>query len=409
MMSRYMDVFGKDANMSKNISTEVLEHLNGELPSNLMYCQDESGNYMVVPRPESQEEGLKLTTQFDLSDHLYKRLKLLPPVNWWTYFYRLQRPIPIKNLKIGNSNKVIPIEETVGNPLQEGKGTISDAQMYPHKFPEPIMVTFENAAGTKISTGIQQQPYDNIAEIKFKNVDYPALKIEVYYFAPLADDISKEKTYTSVAHPIHVMFSVFPAKARNVKEAVEALQLFKSLSDGTASINGHKLSQKSDTSSLSPEQTNEAIRFWSTLLELEEKLQVKFIPSAPFPTEDMQLFNELCVTLIEKKELTWKHPFNHFHMDGYTPVNEKDSLENLVRKEKVTYKFSEGPIATSLLGAKFTLYSESTLKGFVITNISWDDEYKKGCEVYIADAPDDVITLSRLYIAETEYSRQSLK
>ena len=136
---------------------------------------------------------------------------------------------------------------------------------------------------------------------------------------------------------------------------------------------------------------------------------MKFIPSAPFPTEDMQLFNELCVTLIEKKELTWKHPFNHFHMDGYTPVNEKDSLENLVRKEKVTYKFSEGPIATSLLGAKFTLYSESTLKGFVITNIAWDDEYKKGCEVYIADAPDDVITLSRLYIAETEYSRQSLK
>ena len=122
MMSRYMDVFGKDANMSKNISTEVLEHLNGELPSNLMYCQDESGNYMVVPRPESQEEGLKLTTQFDLSDHLYKRLKLLPPVNWWTYFYRLQRPIPIKNLKIGNSNKVIPIEETVGNPLQDGMG-----------------------------------------------------------------------------------------------------------------------------------------------------------------------------------------------------------------------------------------------------------------------------------------------
>ena len=95
--------------------------------------------------------------------------------------------------------------------------------------------------------------------------------------------------------------------------------------------------------------------------------------------------------------------------DLYTPVNEKDSLENLVRKEKVTYKFSEGPIATSLLGAKFTLYSESTLKGFVITNIAWDDEYKKGCEVYIADAPDDVITLSRLYIAETEYSRQSLK
>ena len=409
MMSRFMDIFGKDASVSKNIPTEVLEHLNSELPSNLMYCQDECGNYMVVPRPESQEEGLKLTTQLDLSDHLCKRLKLLPPVNWWTYFYRLQQPIPIKNLRIGNADKVIPIEETVGSPLQEVKGAISDAKMYPHKLPEPIMVTFESATGTKISIGVQQQPYDSIAEIKFKNVDYPALKIEVFYFAPLADDVSEEKAYTSEAHPIHVMFSVFPAKARNVEEAVAALQLFKSLLDGTASLNGHRLLQKSDTSTLTPEQTDQAISFWSALLELEEKLQVKFMPSAPFPAEDVQLFNELCVTLIEKKELTWKHPFDHFHMDGYTPVNEKNSLEDLVGKEKITYKFSEGPIAASLLGAEFNLYSESTLKGFVISNIAWDDEYKNGCEVYIADAPEDVITLSRLYITEAEYSEQNLK
>lgn len=45
----------------------------------------------------------------------------------------------------------------------------------------------------------------------------------------------------------------------------------------------------------------------------------------------------------------------------------------------------------------------------MITNIAWDDEHKKGCEVYIADAPEDVITLSRLYITEKEYSEQSLK
>ena len=170
------------------------------------------------------------------------------------------------------------------------------------------MVTFESATGTKISIGVQQQPYDSIAEIKFKNVDYPALKIEVFYFAPLADDVSEEKAYTSEAHPIHVMFSVFPAKARNVEEAVAALQLFKSLLDGTASLNGHRLLQKSDTSTLTPEQTDQAISFWSALLELEEKLQVKFMPSAPFPAEDVQLFNELCVTLIEKKELTSPPP-----------------------------------------------------------------------------------------------------
>lgn len=406
-MSKFMDAFGKSANMNKNISAEVLDYLNSELPSNLMYCQDENGDYMVVPRPENQEDKLRLTAQLDLSDYLIERLKLIPPVNWWSYFYRLQKPIPVKNSKIGNSDKVIPLENTFGSPLQKEKVTISKAQMYPQKLPEPIMVDFESATGTKIPIAIQQQAYDNIAEIEFENIDYPALKIKIYYFDPLADDVSKEKAYTSAAHPVHMVFSVFPAKARNVEEAVEALQLFKSLTDGTGSINGHALLQKSDTLNLTPEQIDEALNFWSALRELEKKLQVKFVPSAPFPAKDVQLFKELCVTLIDKKELTWKHPFDHFHMGGYTPVDKESTLEELVGKEKIAYKFKEGPIAASLLGAEFSLYSESSLKGFVITNIAWDDEHKKGCEVYIADAPEDVITLSRLYITEKEYSEQS--
>lgn len=409
MMSRFMDVFGKDSIASNDIPAEVLEHLNSELPENLMYYQDKNGNYMVVPRLENQTYSLKGTTELGLSDSLRKRLKLLSPVNWWTYFYRLQQPIPIKNIKIGNSNKVIPIEETVGNPLQESTRTISNAHMYPQKFPEPMMFNFESVEGAKISTAVQQQPYDSIAEIKFKNIDCPALDIELYCFAPLADDISGEKAYTSTEHPVHVIFSVFPTRARNVKEAVEALQLFKGLSDGTASINGRKLYQKSDTSTLSPEQTNEAIKFWSTLLEIEEKLHVTFSPSAPLPAEDIQFFNELRVSLIGEKMLTWKHPFDHFHMGGYTPVNEGFSLENIIGKDNISYQFFEGPIEASLLGTMFNLYSDSILRGFIITNIVWDDEHKEGCEVYIADAPGDVLTLSRKYITEEEYRQRVSK
>ena len=408
-MSRFMDAFGQDAYRSGNISAEVLNLLNSELPTNLMYFQDNDGRYMVIPRPENLGDELKLTTQLDLPDHLRERVKLISPENWWKYFYRLQQPIPIKNIKIGNSDKLIPVEETLGSPLQDSDVIISDAQMYPQKLPNPIVFDFESEEGTKISTAFQQQPYDNIAEIKLQNIDFPALKIEIYYFDPLADDVSNEKSHTNELNKVDLVFSVFPTKANNVKEAVDALELFKSLSNGTAKINGRKLFQKEATITLTPGQIDEALNFWSALRELEKKLQVKFVPSAPFPAEDVQLFKELCVTLIDKKELTWKHPFDHFHIGGYTPVDEESTLEKLVGKEKIAYKFKEGPIAASLLGAEFNLYSESSLKGFVITNIAWDDEQKKGCEVYIADAPEDVITLSRLYITEKEYSEQSLK
>lgn len=408
-MSRFMEAFGQDAYRSGNISAEVLNQLNGELPTNLMYFQDNDGRYRVVPRPGELGDELRLTTQLDLPDHLRERVKLISPENLWKYFYRLQQPIPVKNIKIGNSDKVIPVEETLGSPLQDGDITISDAQMYPQKLPNPIVFNFESEEGTKVSTAFQQQPYDNIAEIKLQNIDFPALKIEIYYFDPLADDVSNEKSHTNESNKVDLVFSVFPTKANNVKEAVDALQLFKSLSNGTAKINGCRLFQKEATKTLTSGQVDEELSFWSTLYELEKKLQVKFVPSASFPAEDVQLFKELCVTLIDKKELIWKHPFDHFHIGGYTLVDKESTLEKLVGKEKIAYKFKEGPIAASLLGAEFNLYSESSLKGFVITNIAWDDEHKMGCEVYIADAPEDVITLSRLYITEKEYSEQSLK
>ena len=138
-MSRFMDAFGQDAYRSGNISAEVLNLLNSELPTNLMYFQDNDGRYMVIPRPENLGDELKLTTQLDLPDHLRERVKLISPENWWKYFYRLQQPIPIKNIKIGNSDKLIPVEETLGSPLQDSDVIISDAQMYPQKLPNPIV------------------------------------------------------------------------------------------------------------------------------------------------------------------------------------------------------------------------------------------------------------------------------
>lgn len=77
--------------------------------------------------------------------------------------------------------------------------------------------------------------------------------------------------------------------------------------------------------------------------------------------------------------------------------------------DNISYQFFEGPIEASLFGATFNFYSDSMLRGFIITNIVWDDEHKEGCEVYIADAPGDVLTLSRQYITEEEYHQRVSK
>lgn len=408
MMIDFYDAFGKDTDAGKDIPEEVLKLLDKKLPANLMYIQDDRGGYEVVPRPETKEAGIKLTTQLDLDETLLERLKCIPPKKWWDYFYRRQKPIPIKNLRIGNNEKMIPVEKTFGNPFMGNEGQVTEAKMYPQRFPDPIIMAFESADGYRADIAIQQQAYDSVLEVKFGNVNFPALKLEIYHYAPLldVDSTAQEDCFTSAERPFHLIFSVTPSKAQSVSEAISALHIFHGLLTGTAKINGNIVSPNGGESTLTSEQLDEILDFWETALKLEQLLKVSFLPSADFPMHDVQLFNELRICLIEKKELTWKHPFNHFHLDGYRLINKEQTLESLIGKEGICYKFEEGPIGISLLGAEFDVFSRSEIKDFVISNIEWDDEKNQGCEVYITDAPGRVLTLSRLYITQEEYFSQ---
>lgn len=411
MIADFYDSFGKDTGTNKEIPAEVLELLNSDLPDNFMYVNDSEGGYMAVPRPDKLTEGLRLTTQFDFDverdSKLIERLGILPQEKWAEYFYRLQRVIPVKNLRVGNEAKTIPLERTIGNPLQERGTIVTDTKMYPESFPDPITIVFESIQGDTIPIKLQQQVYDSLAEIKLQNINFPALKIELYRYAPLVEDLSQEESHTSPDVPLRLTYSVQPALAKTVTDAVAALRVFKGLIEGTIKMNGKVIPPKGIDATLTPQQIDEAIGFWSTALALEEKLKVKFVPSADFPMEDIKLFNELKVCLIDGQEIVWKHPFDHFHMGGYHPVDKDYRFEDFIGKENMAYRFTEGPIEATLLGTEFNIYSRSEIKDFVITNIDWDDESKEGGDVYIADAPGKVLTLSRLYITEEDIAAET--
>lgn len=89
-------------------------------------------------------------------------------------------------------------------------------------------------------------------------------------------------------------------------------------------------------------------------------------------------------------------------MGKYHPSDETYHLEDLIGKEDISSRFIEGPIAATLLGAEFNIYSHTELRDFIITNVEWDDAHKEGCTIYITDAPGKVLKLSRLYITEAE-------
>lgn len=406
MMTDFNDAFGKETGMNKAIPDEVFASLCADLPDNFMYVRDENGEYMAVPRPDKLDQGLRLTTEFDFDlkndAELLYNLEKISIEKWPEYFYRIQKVVPVKNAKIGNDKKVIPLEKTTGNPLQENGFIVTQAMMYPEKFPNPITVNFESTEGDRLPIKIQQQVYDSLLEIKFQNIDFPALKVEIYQYSPLLDEVHHEKSLTSADNPYRFIFSIKPSKAQTVKEAITALHIFKGISDGTAKINGQIIVPKDGGSTLNSQQIDDALTFWSTALKLEEKLNVSFFPGASFPIEDVRFFDELNSCLIDKKEIVWKHPFDHFRMGKYQPADEAHHLEDLIGKEGIFYQFIEGPIAASLLGAEFNIYSHTELKDFIITNIEWDDVQKEGCTIYIADAPGKTLKLSRLYVTEAE-------
>lgn len=239
----------------------------------------------------------------------------------------------------------------MGNPLQEDKITVTQAMMYPEKFPQPITIIFESEEGVKVPIEIQQQAYDSLSEIKFQNVDFPALKIEIYRYAPLIDgEQHEEQSVTNADDPFRLKFFIKPSKAQTVKEAITALHIFKGLFDGTARINGQVIVPTGGKSTLNLQQIDDALTFWSTALKLEERLNVSFNPEADFPIEDVRFFDELNSCLIDKREIVWKHPFDHFHMEEYQLVDKTHHLEDLIGKEGIYYKFMEGPLQLHCLG-----------------------------------------------------------
>lgn len=403
MMVDFFEAFGKNTDMEKEIPAEILALLNKDLPKNFTYEKDNNGNYMIVPQLGDSNNDFRLITQLDLDEKLKKRVENLSPQKQIQYFYRMQQRIPVKNTRIGDENKQIPIEKTIGNPLSGKETMLKDAWLYPGKFSEPFPLVFESKENDRVSLLVQQQPYDSLAEVKFQNINFPSLSINFYYYSPLISDVSQENPVTSEESPFKMTFSIKPSKAETVKEVITALHMFKGLIDRTVKINGEIIDGETNELNVNIDQIKQAEKFWSIALQIEEKLKVSFRPNADFRTEDERLFTQLKLCLLDHKNIIWKHPFDHFHIDGYEPVNKSDQIESVIGVEGLCYRFWEGPIASSLLGAEFNLYSQTEIKDFVITNIEWSNDNREDAEVYIADQEGKTLILSRLYMTEEDY------
>lgn len=406
MLGRFFDIFGKATEKTHEIPAEVLEIANQRLPDNFVYQIDSDGNYRAFPKADKGFKGFEMKTQYDFEKDpdLFARLKLLPREKWEQYLYRSQRSMPVKNTQMGNAEKLVSLEMLMSEPYgQEVK--ITDMMMYPSKFPEPIKMVFESPEGDKAEISIQQQPYDNLMEIKFANVDFPALSVTIYKYSPLvghSDDI----THSDAENPVRASYSIHTTKAESAKEVVTALHIFRGLHNGTTKVDGNPINPQNGFPEYDIEKLNSVVEFWEKALQLERILKVSFQPGADFPQEDVVFFAELVTCLLEKRAIYWEHPFNHFHVHDCKANEKGKTYDDYIGKNNIQYRFLEGPNNATLLGTEFTIYSKTIMKGFIISDVDWDDEKKQSGEIYITDGIDGPWTLSRLYITEEEAMTQ---
>ena len=105
MIVDFDDVFNdKDAGMQ--VPEEILTLINQELPSNFCCYKDPEEGIIVGPRLDGSGQKIIVNAEIDqLDEKLRNTLNDIPKERWFEYFYRTQKHISVKNVKVGNEEK----------------------------------------------------------------------------------------------------------------------------------------------------------------------------------------------------------------------------------------------------------------------------------------------------------------
>ena len=279
--------------------------------------------------------------------------------------------------------------QTGGNPFLEDESKM-EILMKPEEFPPAFPIHVQTGENEETEILIRQQPYASLDITKFENVNFPALKMTLLF-----DENTKTCTSTC---------TVNPGKANSVEEAVKTIHLFLKLYEENLKFPGGKEQLEiKEKEEIDKDSIQHMAELWETLWKLEMVLNVSFRPKEELPEKEYKLIEELKVTLLDRKSLSWEHPFDHFHA-GQLNMNRGE--EEVIGRSGVSFEFIEEPNEYSLMDAKFVLYSATVMEGFKIMKI--EKQENEEVEVYIGDDGDKPWILKRQYTKTFEEAREIL-
>ena len=405
MLGNYLQAFSKGTERDNIVPSEIIEILNNRLPKSLEYVQGEDGSLLVAPKIIGKESVADLSIEGEIDagndSKLLTTLSNISKEKWFDYIYRSRRIVKVKNVRIGDEEKKIPLASTVGDPFSDEQcemmySIIGVTDDY------PIMeIGIETDDGEKDTIQLQQQAYDNVIEIKYANVNFKAIKFEIFIYQPLVENVDEYEAETNANNPIKINFSIKPRDAASVEEAVKTLNIFKCVYNNTLKVEDKIIHWKND-SKIDWEKFEEQDDVWRKLLALEKKLNVSFLPNAPVTKDDEVLIGYLYTGIVEERPIAWKHPLVSFHIGDFDNETTKQSFEAMIQNSTNNIKFFETPKKKTIMGAETTICCLTTLNDFSITSVEWDNEDHSGATVFLTDSKEKEWTLLRQYMTESQ-------
>lgn len=307
MALSFANIFNKK-NDDFKIPDEVIDCLNNKLGGKLYYSKLDNSTLML-----NSSEDIKVKICPILDDDFKKVLGNNYSFEDFFYLiYNSQRMVLIDNMSplISNGEYKNISDLIFSCKFKKEKNKI---YIMPNKFEEvdPLLLEYDNK---KLYISIKRIPNLSLDEIKFHGT--------CGFFN--IDLVFNKKTKLCNLKPNYDL-----TKCTSISQIVDCLKLYNSLNDGKCLIDGCKLI-KNENYSMSKQDKNRIV-FWTKVIEIEKKINLKFVPEFDISESRFKLIQELYYSLclnriIRKKSNINTLDFNknpNYSIDKYNEMKGK--------------------------------------------------------------------------------------
>lgn len=268
-------VFKNKTQTQLSVPTALVDYMNRSLPVGVKYIVDSNGNCVIVSTTGSCSIG---GFKFEPTEEQKKVIgKEFTRKDVLDYFYNTQKPIPLVLDRDGYillNGQEFPVEKMVFNPFAPIKYVSGTLYMYPQKFPEPFSIRV-GCNMYERTLLVKRIPHDSVSVTAFESDREAPLYIQ--YFVDC-----KKQSFT-----MNISFNI--SRAKTIRDIVESTSIYNAFLNGNGTFLGQPLNAKLN-SSASKRFDENSIVFWKKVLQVEEHLEVSFIP----PQEDVD-FDTICL------------------------------------------------------------------------------------------------------------------